>query len=31
MMTTMVAILAAVPLAIGLGEGSELRRRWASR
>ena len=26
MMTTMVAILAAVPLAIGLGEGSELRR-----
>ncbi|TAL75551.1 MAG: efflux RND transporter permease subunit [Rhodanobacter sp.] len=26
MMTTMVAILAALPLAIGLGEGSELRR-----
>ncbi|ATS87653.1 acriflavin resistance protein [Xanthomonas citri pv. fuscans] len=26
MMTTMVAILAAVPLAVGLGEGSELRR-----
>jgi len=26
MMTTMVAILAAVPLAIGIGEGSELRR-----
>ncbi|REP66420.1 hypothetical protein DSJ19_00840, partial [Mycobacterium tuberculosis] len=26
MMTSMVAILAAVPLAIGLGEGSELRR-----
>lgn len=26
MMTTMVSILAAVPLAIGLGEGSELRR-----
>ncbi|EIL87447.1 efflux RND transporter permease subunit [Rhodanobacter sp. 115] len=26
MMTTMVAILAAAPLAIGLGEGSELRR-----
>ncbi|NII55967.1 efflux RND transporter permease subunit [Luteibacter sp. SG786] len=26
MMTTMVAILAATPLAIGLGEGSELRR-----
>ncbi|RXR05167.1 efflux RND transporter permease subunit [Pseudoxanthomonas composti] len=26
MMTTMVAILAAVPIAIGLGEGSELRR-----
>ncbi|MEW9622907.1 efflux RND transporter permease subunit [Rhodanobacter geophilus] len=26
MMTTMVAILAALPIAIGLGEGSELRR-----
>jgi multidrug efflux pump len=26
MMTTMVAILAAVPLAVGLGEGAELRR-----
>ena len=26
MMTTMVAILAAVPLAVGIGEGSELRR-----
>ncbi|TPG45853.1 efflux RND transporter permease subunit [Rhodanobacter glycinis] len=26
MMTTMVAILAAMPIAIGLGEGSELRR-----
>jgi multidrug efflux pump len=26
MMTTMVAILAAVPIAIGLGEGSDLRR-----
>ena len=26
MMTTMVAILAAVPIAVGLGEGSELRR-----
>jgi len=26
MMTTMVALLAALPLAIGLGEGSELRR-----
>ncbi|MEA5667122.1 efflux RND transporter permease subunit [Stenotrophomonas sp. MH1] len=26
MMTTMVAILAALPLAIGIGEGSELRR-----
>ncbi len=26
MMTTMVAILAALPLAVGLGEGSELRR-----
>jgi len=26
MMTTMVALLAAVPIAIGLGEGSELRR-----
>jgi hypothetical protein len=26
MMTTMVAILAALPLAIGLGDGSELRR-----
>lgn len=26
MMTTMVSILAAIPLAIGLGEGSELRR-----
>jgi multidrug efflux pump len=26
MMTTMVAILAAMPLAVGLGEGSELRR-----
>jgi multidrug efflux pump len=26
MMTSMVAILAALPIAIGLGEGSELRR-----
>jgi len=26
MMTTMVAILAAVPIAVGLGEGSDLRR-----
>jgi multidrug efflux pump len=26
MMTTMVAILAALPIAIGLGEGSEVRR-----
>jgi len=26
MMTTMVAILAAVPIVVGLGEGSELRR-----
>ncbi len=26
MMTTMVALLAAVPIAVGLGEGSELRR-----
>ncbi|MGB8379612.1 MAG: efflux RND transporter permease subunit, partial [Rhodanobacteraceae bacterium] len=26
MMTTMVAILAALPLAIGIGEGAELRR-----
>jgi multidrug efflux pump len=26
MMTTMVAILAALPIAIGLGEGSDLRR-----
>jgi len=26
MMTTMVAILAAIPLAVGMGEGSELRR-----
>jgi multidrug efflux pump len=26
MMTTMAALLAAVPLAIGIGEGAELRR-----
>ena len=31
MMTTMAALLGAVPLAFGTGVGSELRDRWASR
>jgi multidrug efflux pump subunit AcrB len=29
MMTTMAALLAGIPLALGQGMGSELRRPWA--
>jgi multidrug efflux pump len=31
LMTTMAALLAALPMMLGTGIGSELRRRWASR
>jgi len=30
MMTTMAALLGGLPLALGAGVGSELRRPWAS-
>ena len=29
-MTTLAALFGALPLALGIGDGAELRRRWVS-